>query len=228
MKRSALIAASFWGLATGAMAQPSLILTENGAELIRAAEERPPLFETAFQEAAQRIERSLSEGLVIPVPKDPGGGYSHERHKENYKIIHDAGILFQLSGDIKYRDHAEAYLLAYAEMYTDLPLHPEQKEQAPGRLFWQSLNEAVWLVYSIQGYDAIRDDLSAESRTKIEDRVLRPMAEFLSVGSPQTFRKIHNHGTWAAAAVGMTGYALDDDEMVERSLMGLDGDGSTG
>lgn len=209
-------------------AQPNLVLTEEGVEALRAAETLPPLLRRTYDEAVERVEASISTGPVVPVPTDPGGGYTHERHKENYKIIHDAGLLFQITGERRYLEHAEAYLLAYADMYGGLPLHPQRRNQAPGRLFWQSLNEAVWLVYSIQGYDAIRDELPADSRARIESDLLRPMAEFLSTGSPQTFQRIHNHGTWAAAAVGMTGYALDDRNLVERALLGLDLDGRAG
>jgi hypothetical protein len=226
--RAALIAASVFSVTACVEAQPNLILTGDGVEALRASEEFPPLLARAFDEAVDRVSTSIADGLIVPVPVDPGGGYTHERHKENYKIIHDAGLLYQITGDEAYLEHAEAYLLAYADMYPGLPLHPERKEQTPGRLFWQSLNESVWLVYAIQGYDAIRADLSSQSRQQIEGELLRPMAEFLSTESPQTFRRIHNHGTWAAAAVGMTGYALDDDTLVERALMGLDLDGSSG
>ena len=223
-----LSACSPSGATAASLAEPNLVLTSEGAQAMRAAEDYPPLFDHAFREAVTRLDRSFDEGLVTPIPADPGGGYTHERHKENYKIIHDAGLLYQITGERRYLEQAEAYLLAYADMYPGLPLHPERKEQTPGRLFWQSLNEAVWLVYSIQGYDAIRDDLPEASRQRIETELLRPMAEFLSTESPYTFRRIHNHGTWAAAAVGMTGYALDDDLLVERAIMGLDLDGSSG
>jgi hypothetical protein len=54
------------------------------------------------------------------------------------------------------------------------------------------------------------------------------MASFLSVESPQTFDRIHNHGTWAAAAVGMTGYVLNDQDLVDSALYGLNKDGSSG
>lgn len=228
MIRATCLAAALLGATACASAQPNLILTEAGVDAFRGADTMPALVAHAHNAAVTRVEASLEAGLVVPVPVDPGGGYSHERHKENYKIIHDAGLLFQLTGDRRYLEHAEAYLLAYADMYGDLPLHPERRNQAPGRLFWQSLNEAVWLVYSIQGYDAIRDALTEESRDRIETDLLRPMAEFLSTDSPQTFQRIHNHGTWAAAAVGMTGYALDDDTLVERALLGLELDGNAG
>ncbi|MEQ9315527.1 MAG: heparinase II/III family protein, partial [Henriciella sp.] len=45
---------------------------------------------------------------------------------------------------------------------------------------------------------------------------------------PDTFNKIHNHGTWAVAAVGMTGYALDEDAWVKQALLGLDQSGDAG
>ena len=208
--------------------RPSLILTAAGVRDIRAAEDSYPLFEAALSEARQRVSSSIKEGLKVPAPRDPGGGYTHERHKENYKVIHDAGLLYQITGNEVYADHARAMLLAYADMYKNLGLHPAKKEQSPGRLFWQNLNESVWLVYTIQGFDAVSNALSAADRQRIETDLLRPVADFLSLESPETFRKIHNHGTWAAAAVGMTGYALRDDALVQRALLGLDGDGSSG
>ncbi|RME67309.1 MAG: alginate lyase, partial [Alphaproteobacteria bacterium] len=222
--------AFFWAtpLVGAEVSRPSLILTAEAVRDIKAARTSYPFFETAFDEAVGRVERSLREGVVVPMPKDPGGGYTHERHKENSKVIHDAGLLYQLTGKQAYLDHARTLLLAYADMYPDLPLHPARKAQSPGKLFWQILNESVWLVYAVQGYDAIAEGLGDADRTRIENDLLRPMADFLSLGSPETFRKIHNHATWAAAAVGMTGYALRDQSLVDRALQGLDGDGSSG
>ena len=216
------------GAGGAANAHPRLVLTEDGVRSIRAAEASYPLFERARQRAVRRVDASIAEGVDVPVPRDPGGGFTHERHKENYRIIHDAGVLYQLTGQRHYADHARALLEAYAALYPGLPLHPDRKNQAPGKLFWQSLNEAVWLVYAIQGYDAIVDALDPATRQRLERDLFRPMAEFLSTGSPTTFRKIHNHGTWAAAAVGMTGYALGDAALVDRAILGLDGDGRTG
>ncbi|MEM1203032.1 MAG: heparinase II/III family protein [Acidobacteriota bacterium] len=164
----------------------------------------------------------------VPVPKDAGGGYTHEQHKGNGVGIHDAGMLYLWTGDAGYARHAKDLLLAYADLYPSLGEHPERKNQAPGRLFWQGLNEAVWLVYAIQGFDAIKGTLGDGERRRIEADLLRPMADFLSVGSRRTFDRIHNHGTWAAAAVGMTGYSLGDANYVEQALLGLDRDGSAG
>lgn len=86
-------------------------------------------------------------------------------------------------------------------------------------MFWQVLNDSVWLVNAIQGYDAIRDALSPQDRQTIESQVFRPMAEFLA-SEPKNYDQIHNHATWAVAATGMTGYVLRDRELVEKSLRG--------
>jgi hypothetical protein len=185
-------------------------------------------FAATLNALATRIDARLTEPIVVPEPKDAGGGYTHEQHKRNAKTIYEAGQLYAFTGDERYAGFAEKLLLAYADMYPDLPLHPEQKEQSPGRLFWQNLNESWWLVYAIQGYASVRDGLSSESREAIETGLLTEMTTFLSEGSPETFNKIHNHGTWATAAVGMTGYAIGDQDLVEKALLGLDKSGDHG
>ena len=207
---------------------PRLLLTPTDAQVIAESLDESPSYARALRDKQLEIDRYFASPPDVPQPRDPGGGYTHERHKKNGVAIGDAGVLYQLTGERVYADRARQLLLAYARMYPGLGEHPVQASQTPGRLFWQTLNESVWLVYAIQGYDAIHDALSDEDRAHIESSLLRPLADFLSVGSPQTFDRIHNHGTWAVAAVGMTGYVLDDAAYVERALHGLEGDGSGG
>jgi hypothetical protein len=54
------------------------------------------------------------------------------------------------------------------------------------------------------------------------------MAEWLSTQHPEEFDRIHNHGTWATASVGMLGYVLNDTSLVNRALWGTKGDGKGG
>ena len=212
----------------GRASHPRLLLTAEDVARIRSAIGESPGFQRSLDRTQARVDGYFASPPDVPAPTDAGGGYSHEQHKRNGIAIREAGIVYQLTGASRYAGHARSLLLDYAEMYPGLGEHPMKKEQAPGRLFWQSLNEAVWLVHAIQGYDAIIQTLSGAERSVIEGQLLRPMAEFLSVESPQTFDRIHNHGTWAVAAVGMTGYVLGDRSYVEMSLYGLEGDGSAG
>lgn len=212
----------------GQASHPRLLLTAADVANITGEMHESPGFMRSLDRTRSRVDRYFASRPDVPAPTDAGGGYSHEQHKRNGFAIREAGIVYQLTGAGRYADHARSLLLAYADIYPGLGEHPMKKEQTPGRLFWQSLNESVWLVHAIQGYDAIVDTLSGEEKSTIEERLLRPMAEFLSVESPQTFDRIHNHGTWAVAAVGMTGYTLDDPSYVEMSLYGLNGDGKAG
>lgn len=185
-------------------------------------------FDAMMQDLAADVDKRLDAGVPVPVPVDAGGGYTHEQHKQNAKTIYEAGMLYQQTGEPRYRDAVREILLDYAELYPTLGIHPEQSSSNKGKLFWQGLNEAWWLVYVIQGYEVVRPDLSEIERSKIETGILNPMADFLSTGSPQTFDRIHNHATWATTAVGMTGYVLGQPERVKQALYGLDGTGEAG
>ena len=105
-----------------------------------------PTFESTQAAAAERIKVQMDMPITIPVPKDPGGGYTHETHKANSTLIYEAGQLYKLTGETQYADYAGKLLLAYAEVYPDWPLHPAKKEQSPGRMFWQNLNESMFLL----------------------------------------------------------------------------------
>ncbi|WP_404482453.1 heparinase II/III family protein [Novosphingobium sp. BL-52-GroH] len=190
--------------------------------------ERYPLFAGDLARTRKEVDAAMGKGIDVPVPRDPGGGASHEQHKRNYQALYGAGLLYRITGERRYADYARDMLLAYAKLYPTLGAHPAASNQAAGRLFWQSLNDSVWLVYGIQGYDAVREALTPQDRKTIDDNVFRKMAQFLSTGSPKVFDRIHNHATWANAGVGMTGYVLRDQDLVDKALLGLDKSGKAG
>ena len=204
-----------------------VLVTAAQWQQMRSDGTRYPVFTKEQQRAERLVRGMIKAGIDVPVPKDKGGGYTHEQHKRNYQAIQAAGALYRLTGDKVYANYARDLLLGYAKLYPGLGAHPQGRGQIPGRLFWQTLNDSVWLVSAVQGYDAIRDSLSAADRKTIDDNVFRPMADFLS-GTPENFDKIHNHATWAVAAVGMTGYVLRDPTYVDKALKGSKRDGSAG
>lgn len=193
-----------------------------------AAAQAPPLFAATLAKSRAFVDPQLSKAIDVPIPADSGGGYTHERHKDNYRLIYEAGMLYRQTGDKAYADLVRRVLLDYARLYPSLPLHPKRANQQPGKLFWQVLNDSVWLVNAVQGYEAVKDAIPTADRATIEAGVFRPMAAFLSTGSPRTFDSLHNHGTWALAAVGMTGYAIGDQGLVNQALLGLDRSGKAG
>lgn len=210
--------------------QPSqrLLLTAEGVRSIKAQEASSPLIAKAVKHVRIRSERAIESGIEVPMPKDPGGGYTHEKHKSNYQDALFTATWFLLSADEAALDHCKKLLLAYAELYPSLPIHPNSKKQAPGKLFWQVLNEEVALVHFIQAYDAIKHSLSAAEQEQIEDGLIRSMVAYIKDETRKTFNSIHNHGMWAVAGVGMSGIVLEDEELVEQALYGTEKSGEAG
>jgi len=200
---------------------PNLILTKEGVKNIKAALGKVPLFDKALAETITEVDAEIALGIHVPIPKDMSGGYTHQRHKQNWFTLQKAGVLYQVTEENKYAIYIRDMLLEYAEMYPTLPIHPTNRSYATGKIFWQCLNDANWLVYVSQAYDAIYDFCTVAERTKLEKDLFRPYADFLSIGNPKFFNRIHNHSTWANAAVGMIGLVMDDQELVDRALYGL-------
>ncbi len=192
------------------------------------SESAAPLFAAEIARSKAFVTEMMREGVNVPVPKDTGGGYTHEQHKRNYRAIYEAGRLYRLTGEKAYADFVRDVLIAYAQLYPRLGPHPARSNQQYGRLFWQNLNDAVWLVYAIQGYEEIRGELQDAERQRIDTDLFRSAARFLSEESLATFDRIHNHATWSTAGVGMTGYVLGDQDLVQRALLGSKLDGNAG
>jgi len=205
-----------------------VLVTAAEWQALAARGKSAPAFAKEQAATTRTLAAMIQHGIDVPVPKDPGGGYTHEQHKRNAQAIEAAGTLYRLTGEKRYADYARDLLLRYAELYPTLGPHPAGHGEVPGRLFWQTLNDSVWVVNAVAGYDAIRDTLTAADRKRIDDNVFRAMARFMSDQSPDNFNKIHNHATWAVAAVGMTGYVLRDPALVEKALKGTRLDGSAG
>lgn len=213
--------------ARAADAAPVLVSADQWRAMAQAGD-RYPMFAAERQRVEREVRAAMAAGINVPQPRDLGGGLTHEQHKANYKAIAGAGALYRLTGDRAYADFARDLLLEYARLYPTLSNHPAGNSSVKGRLFWQALNDSVWLVYSAQGYDAIRDTLTADQRRRIDTDVFRRMARFLSEENASYFDRIHNHATWATAGVGMTGYVLRDQDLVERALNGTAKDGRAG
>lgn len=204
-----------------------LLLTEKGIQYILENEGNAKL-QSLSENTVEQAKQIVNEEITVPIPKDPGGGFTHEQHKKNYVNAVSLSHAYLLTKDEVYLNYTRDLLFAYADLYPELPLHPEAKAQSPGKLFWQVLNEEVALVYFIQAYDAIKPSLKQEEQQKIESGFLLPLVKFIREDSHKTFNKIHNHALWAVAGVGMAGYVLEDSLMVESALYGSDLSGTSG
>ena len=204
---------------------PNLILTKNGVQEIRQQLGKVPLFDSSLATIKKEVDAEMLNPISVPIPKDMSGGFTHEQHKKNYLILQKAGVLYQILNDEKYAIYVRDVFIEYAKIYPNLPLHPQTRSYARGKLFWQALNDANWLVYMSQAYDCIYEFLSKKERKFLEKDLFKPAAEFLSVGSPQFFNRIHNHSTWGNVGVGMIGLVMKDKTYIDYALNGLKSDG---
>ncbi|WP_445956878.1 heparinase II/III domain-containing protein [Yeosuana sp.] len=200
---------------------PSLILTKGGVEKIKAQLGTVPLFDETLAKVKAEVDAEILNGIEVPIPKDYSGGYTHERHKKNFLILQKAGVLYQILDDEKYAKYVKDMLLEYAKIYPTLPIHPQTRSYARGKLFWQSLNDSNWLVYVSQAYDCVYNYLTEKEHNLLEKDLFRPFAKYISVDNPKFFNRVHNHATWGNAAVGMIALVMDDDKLLETALHGL-------
>ena len=205
--------------AFGQRPHPSLMITTEEAKAINGALGHTPLLDTSFQRVKRVVEAALARPISVPQPVDASGPV-HQRHKENYLEMQQAGVLFVITGDERYARFVRDMLLQYATLWPKLPRHPQSSEGSPARLFWQSLNETVWLVHATQAYDCVHPWLSSTDRLTIEQKLIRPMAEYFVNEHAAVVDRIHNHGAWMAAAVGMSGYVLGDKRLSDVALYG--------
>ena len=208
-----------------AQSHPNLILTKEGVKEIRANLGKVPMFDKVLADVKKEIDAEIALGIQVPIPKDMAGGYTHERHKRNFFVLQKAGNLFQITQEEKYGIYVRDMLLEYAKLFPTIPIHPTNRSYATGKIFWQCLNDANWLLYASQAYDCVYDFCTKEERDQLEKDLFRPLADFLSIDNPKFFNRIHNHSTWGNAAVGMIALVMDDKELLDRALYGLKKDG---
>lgn len=212
----------FAGLSIGYSQQhPRLIITKESIQQLQMGANKYELFKNSYASAKAEVDEAMRLPISVPTPKDLAGGFTHEQHKSNFLILQKAGVVFQISKEEKYAQWIKDVLFKYAELYPTFDRHPDKRSYSPGKFFWQCLNDANWLVYVSQAYDCIYDWLPKNDRENLNKNLFRPLADFLSIETPQFFNRIHNHSTWGNAAVGMIGLVMSDEELIKRALYGI-------
>ncbi len=223
------------GLILTAKAQhPRLIVNQNEVNTIRQVKGQVAAFDKTLAKLISDADNALAMPISVPVPCDGGGGVVHEQHKTNYYAMFHCGLAYQYTGEKKYATYVTDMLMEYARLYPTWGLHPMTLSGLRGRLFWQTLNESVWLMHTSMAYDCIYETLTKKQRDFIEKNLLFNMADFIMNGygeqrkNHEMFNRMHNHATWATAAVGMTGFTTGNEALVKAALYGSDGTGKTG
>ena len=164
------------------------------------------------------------DGDQLEVPKDQrfvpgpyrcpkcGKEYSGEKYEGALRrVAHgwlsqaalDLALVAAIEHKPEYAAKAGEILSKYAAAYPG-----PHTNTVTGGMIYQSLDEAMWVIPLAQAYDLIHADLSPELRTKIET-FLRTVAHGL-----QRCGLNGNWGSWHLSAVGVIGYAVEDEALI--------------
>ncbi|TVY07822.1 hemoblobin-interacting domain-containing protein [Paenibacillus cremeus] len=137
-------------------------------------------------------------------------------HRKNIDAAKALAVAYALTDDPRYAQKTREILLAYAKYYPSYPLQSRN-----GRLYWQSLDEAVQIIKLAQAYDlTVKSGLfTTDDQFEIEMNLFKPSAETLK----QVDNGTSNFQTWHNAAIGIIGVLLSDNSLMDVSINGKSG-----
>jgi hypothetical protein len=142
-------------------------------------------------------------------------------HRRIASAARDLALAYTITNDGTYADAARDILMQYAHNYSHYAGGSDARGwMLKGRVFNQALTEAIWAIPIAHAYDLIRAMLSPAQDALIANDLLRPIAATLT--RAQQGELVHNpksnYNAWLIATLGVLGYALGDDALIERSL----------
>jgi hypothetical protein len=144
-------------------------------------------------------------------------------HRRFTGAIERLGLAYAFSGDEKYARQAREILLIYAEKYPAFPYHDSRglPSRSGGRLYAQTLDEAVDIIGVAFGYDLVHGApcFTPEDHRRIEERYLREACRTIQ----RHDAGISNWQTWHNAGVAAVGFCLDDPELIGWAINGQSG-----
>jgi len=134
-------------------------------------------------------------------------------------------VAYILTGKASHAQRVHDILLGYSQKYPGYPLHDEQgrPHARGGKAFGQTLDEAIWLIDLLRGYDLLRGTgvLSPVEQEQIEEMVFRLAMEVVDNND----LGISNIQNWHNSAVFLAALTLGDAPAASeavRSASGLD------
>ncbi|GBF73250.1 hypothetical protein PA598K_01535 [Paenibacillus sp. 598K] len=143
-------------------------------------------------------------------------GWRFTTHTLNVQAARNLAIVYALTDEVRYAAKAKEILVNYAKLYPEYPLQAQN-----GRLFYQSLDEAVQMIELVHAYDLIASSgvLSEAEKHDIEQNLFAPSARTLQAYDVAK----SNWQTWHNAAIGLIGAILEDEALMDHSVNGRSG-----
>lgn len=143
-------------------------------------------------------------------------GWVNFVHAANQGFLMNCMYLYLATNKICYARYIRDMLLDYANMYPGYMVHDawrKPSEAHSGKMFGQSLDEAVWFSYAARAYVAVRETLTEAQRQKIELNLFRQAADLLL-----RRRDSGNWQVWHNCGLVALGIALRDDHLISVAL----------
>lgn len=137
-------------------------------------------------------------------------------HAENLNYLMANMYLFIATDRKEYARNITSLLLDLSGKYPGYKEHDRERRSNPGydgKLFGQSLDEAVWAIDAARAYLVAAAEMTASERQKIEDGFLRPCADLLM--------RSHDKGNWQVwhnGGIIALGIALKNDSILDVAL----------
>jgi hypothetical protein len=137
------------------------------------------------------------------------------------RVLHAA-----LLGVLLDNQQARALAITLLDAYADQYLHYPNRDNVlgPSRPFFSTYLESIWLLQLVLALDLIeisdeRSAISDDLGQRVRDRLIAPSAELIASYD----EGMSNRQVWNNAALAAAGVLLEDDTMVERTLVGKSG-----
>lgn len=137
-------------------------------------------------------------------------------HNENLNFLVANMYMYLITGEKKYAAHITAMLLDYAAKYPGYMEHDRDRKSDTGyggKMFSQSLDEAVWAVDAARAYLVASSEMTEDEKQKIKDGYLKVCASMLM----NRYDK-GNWQVWHNGALASLGVALKDDSIIDVAL----------
>lgn len=137
-------------------------------------------------------------------------------HGENLKFLTANMYLYLITDEEQYALNIKNMLLDLSTKYPGYIEHDRERKSPPtysGKMFSQSLDEAVWAIDAARTYLVASVQMTAAERKQIEEGFLRPCATLLMKQNDKA-----NWQVWHNGGITALGIALKSDSIVKVAL----------
>ena len=137
-------------------------------------------------------------------------------HGANLDYLKANMYLYLATDEKRYADNITSMLLDLSHKYPAYKIHDRERKYTPGtsgKLFSQSLDEAVWAIDAARAFLVASVEMTLQERLQIEKGFLRPCADLLL-----SSRDKGNWQVWHNGGIIALGVALKNDSIINAAL----------